>query len=111
MQINCIGEVETQNLVLRIKKYGLIECLKKNVPSDVPGIAFLSGGQANDLATAHLNEINKKDTDWNVTFSYGRALQQDALKAWSGNLKNTQLAQQALLSRAKANSLATGFNL
>ena len=88
-----------------------LECLKKNVPSDVPGIAFLSGGQSNDLATAHLNEMNKKDTDWNVTFSYGRALQQDALKAWSGNLENTQVAQQALLSRAKANSLATGSNL
>ena len=88
-----------------------LECLKKNVPSDVPGIAFLSGGQSDDLATAHLNEMNKKDTDWNVTFSYGRALQQDALKAWSGNLENTQVAQQALLSRAKANSLATGFNL
>ena len=88
-----------------------LECLKKNVPSDVPGIAFLSGGQSDDLATAHLNEMNKKDTDWNVTFSYGRALQQDALKAWSKNLENPHVAQQALLSRAKANSLATGSNL
>ena len=55
--------------------------------------------------------MNKKDTDWNVTFSYGRALQQDALKAWSKNLENPQLAQQALLTRAKANSLATRSNL
>ena len=84
-----------------------LACLIKNVPSEVPGIAFLSGGQSNDLAISHLNEMNKKDTDWNVTFSYGRALQQDALKAWAGNFENTKATQEALLSRAKANSLAT----
>ena len=84
-----------------------LACLIKNVPSKVPGIAFLSGGQSNDLAISHLNEMNKKDTDWNVTFSYGRALQQDALIAWSGNFENTKATQEALLSRAKANSLAT----
>ena len=87
-----------------------LECLTKNVPSEVPGIAFLSGGQSNDLAISHLNEMNKKDTDWNVTFSYGRALQQDALKIWAGNLENTNATQGALLSRAKANSLATKGN-
>jgi fructose-bisphosphate aldolase class I len=84
-----------------------LACLTKNVPSEVPGIAFLSGGQSNDLAISHLNEMNKKDTDWNVTFSYGRALQQDALRVWSGNFENTKATQEALLSRAKANSLAT----
>ena len=84
-----------------------LACLTKNVPSEVPGIAFLSGGQSNDLAISHLNEMNKKDTDWNVTFSYGRALQQDALKAWAGNFENTKATQEALLSSAKANSLAT----
>ena len=84
-----------------------LACLTKNVPSKVPGIAFLSGGQSNNLAIAHLNEMNKKDTDWNVTFSYGRALQQDALKAWAGNFENTKATQEALLSSAKANSLAT----
>ena len=84
-----------------------LACLIKNVPSEVPGIAFLSGGQSNDLAISHLNEMNKKDTDWNVTFSYGRALQQDALKVWSGNFENTKATQEALLSSAKANSLAT----
>jgi fructose-bisphosphate aldolase class I len=84
-----------------------LACLIKNVPSEVPGIAFLSGGQSNDLAISHLNEMNKKDTDWNVTFSYGRALQQDALKAWAGNFENTKATQEALLSSAKANSLAT----
>ena len=54
--------------------------------------------------------MNKKDTDWNVTFSYGRALQQDALKIWAENLENTNATQEALLSRAKANSLATKGN-
>ena len=86
-----------------------LECLTKNVPLDVPGIAFLSGGQSNDLAILHLNEMNKHNTNWNVTFSYGRALQQDALKAWSG--KNSELAQEALLLRAKSNSLATTASL
>jgi fructose-bisphosphate aldolase class I len=88
-----------------------LECLTKNVPSEVPGIAFLSGGQSNELATLHLNEMNKYNTNWNVTFSYGRALQQDALKAWAGKSENTNATQDALLSRAKANSLATTASL
>ena len=88
-----------------------LECLTKNVPSEVPGIAFLSGGQSNELATLHLNEMNKGDTNWNVTFSYGRALQQDALKAWAGKSENIEATQEALLSRAKANSLATTASL
>jgi fructose-bisphosphate aldolase class I len=84
------------------------KCLKDNVPSDVPGIAFLSGGQSSDLATAHLNEMNEKymdDMPWNLTFSYGRALQEDALKAWGGS--NRENAQEALMNRAQSNSLAT----
>ena len=84
------------------------KCLKDNVPSDVAGIAFLSGGQSSDLAVAHLNNINEKYIDempWNVTFSYGRALQEDALKAWNGS--NRISGQKALLYRAKANSLST----
>ncbi len=88
-----------------------LECLTKNVPSEVPGIAFLSGGQSNELATLHLNEMNKHNTNWNVTFSYGRALQQDALKAWAGKSENINATQDALLSRAKANSLATTASL
>jgi len=88
-----------------------LECLTKNVPSEVPGIAFLSGGQSNELATLHLNEMNKYNTNWNVTFSYGRALQQDALKVWSGKSENINATQDALLSRAKANSLATTASL
>ena len=84
------------------------KCLKDNVPSDVPGIAFLSGGQSSDLATAHLNTMNKKymsEMPWNLTFSYGRALQEDALKAWGGSNRNE--GQEALIFRAKNNSLAT----
>ena len=84
------------------------KCLKDNVPSDVPGIAFLSGGQSSDIATSHLNTMNEKymdDMPWNLTFSYGRALQEDALKAWSGS--NREDAQKALMFRAHSNSLAT----
>ena len=88
-----------------------LECLTKNVPSEVPGIAFLSGGQSNELATLHLNEMNKHNNNWNVTFSYGRALQQDALKAWAGKSENINATQDALFSRAKANSLATTASL
>jgi len=84
------------------------KCLKDNVPSDVPGIAFLSGGQSSDLATAHLNKMNEMymdDMPWNLTFSYGRALQEDALKVWSGS--NRTDAQKALMFRSRSNSLAT----
>ena len=84
------------------------KCLKDNVPSDVPGIAFLSGGQSSDLATAHLNTMNEKYMDnmpWNLTFSYGRALQEDALKVWAGS--NRLDAQKALMFRSHSNSLAT----
>ena len=84
-----------------------INCLFRNVPPDVPGIAFLSGGQSDDHATFHLNEMNKYETDWNLTFSYGRALQQAALKAWSGKKENVTDAQEVLILKAKANSLAT----
>ena len=84
-----------------------INCLFRNVPPDVPGIAFLSGGQSDDHATFHLNEMNKYETDWNLTFSYGRALQQAALKAWSGKKENVTDAQEVFIQKAKANSLAT----
>ena len=84
-----------------------INCLSANVPIEVPGIAFLSGGQPDEQATLHLNEMNKYDSDWNLTFSYGRALQQTALKAWSGKPENLELAQEAFIEKAKANSLAS----
>jgi len=84
-----------------------LKCLKNNVPKAVMGIAFLSGGQSSDVATAHLNAMNAMDGNlpWNLTFSYGRALQQDALNIWKGS--DRIAAQEAFLNRAKANSLAT----
>ena len=84
-------------------------CLKKNVPANVPGIAFLSGGQSSDLATLHLNKMNEKYSDmpWNLTFSYGRALQHDSLNRWEGKKENRKDAQELLLLRAHNNSLAT----
>ena len=84
-----------------------VNCLSAHVPSEVPGIAFLSGGQSDEDATLHLNEMNKYETDWNLTFSYGRALQQSALKVWSGKKENVADAQEAFIEKAKANSLAT----
>ena len=87
-----------------------IKCFKEYVPEQVGGIAFLSGGQNSDVATAHLNQMNQKYSElpWNLTFSYGRALQQDALNAWSGS--NREKGQKELLKRAKNNSLATTGN-
>ena len=84
-----------------------INCLSANVPTEVPGIAFLSGGQPDEHATLHLNEMNKYNNEWNLTFSYGRALQQPALKAWSGKSENIKIAQDALMERVKSNSLAS----
>ena len=84
-----------------------MNCLSANVPTEVPGIAFLSGGQPDEHATLHLNEMNKYDNDWNITFSYGRALQQPALKAWSGRSENIKIAQEVFMERVKSNSLAS----
>ncbi len=84
-----------------------LRCLKSAVPGDVPGIAFLSGGQSDEEATAHLNEMNKRGPHpWVLTFSYARALQNAALKIWSGKESNVKDAQTAFLKRAKANSEA-----
>ena len=85
-----------------------VDCFLNTVPASVPGIAFLSGGQSDELATAHLNAMNQIDnTPWNLTFSYGRALQAPALKSWSGKDENISSAQDAFMKRAKFNSLAT----
>ncbi len=85
-----------------------VKCLKATVPVAVPGIAFLSGGQSDVEATAHLNAMNAKyDTPWNLTYSYGRALQAAPLKAWAGKAENYDAAQAAFNHRAKMNSLAT----
>jgi len=81
--------------------------LKRCVPSAVPGIAFLSGGQSDEEATAHLNAMNRiGGLPWKLTFSYGRALQAAPQKAWSGKNENVAAAQRAFSHRAKMNGLA-----
>ncbi|MBO6491695.1 MAG: fructose-bisphosphate aldolase class I [Pelagibacteraceae bacterium] len=85
-----------------------IKCLKENVPNEVPGIAFLSGGQTEVEATQNLNEINKiNDTNFLMSFSYGRALQQSALKNWAKNIEETSNAQKIFNHRSKMNGLST----
>ena len=84
-----------------------LECLKKSVPSSVPGIAFLSGGQTELEATKNLNQINiKNDTNFIMTYSFGRALQQSALKFWSKDINNISGTQEIFDHRAKMCSLA-----
>lgn len=87
-----------------------VKCLSETVPADVPGCAFLSGGQSDLDATHHLNYMNENFADklnWNLTFSYGRALQQTALKTWSGKPENEEAAQDVLYHRAKCNGFAS----
>ena len=84
-----------------------LKCLKNSVPSEVPGIAFLSGGQTEIEATENLNLINmKNDTNFIMSYSYGRALQQSALKFWSKNIDNIDGTQKVFNHRAKMNTLA-----
>ncbi|MBX9812877.1 MAG: fructose-bisphosphate aldolase class I [Burkholderiales bacterium] len=86
-----------------------VRILKRTVPAAVAGIAFLSGGQSDEAATAHLNTMNRMfagNLPWPLSFSYGRALQQPSLKAWKGSAANVAAAQAALLHRARMNSLA-----
>ena len=93
-----IGEVAKRTL----------ECLTESVPSDLPGIAFLSGGQSDILATAHLDAMNKiGGFSWKLSFSYGRALQAAALKAWGGKPENIFISQDELSHRAEMNKLAS----
>jgi fructose-bisphosphate aldolase class I len=85
-----------------------VRVLKNCVPGAVPGIAFLSGGQSDEEATAHLDAINRiGGLPWRLTFSYGRALQASPQKAWSGKSENTAAAQRAFSHRARMNGLAT----
>jgi len=84
-----------------------LECLKNSVPNEVPGIAFLSGGQSEIEATENLNLINKNNnTNFVMTYSYGRALQQSALKVWSKDIKNVEATQNTFNHRAKMCTLA-----
>ena len=84
-----------------------LQCFRRHVPAAVPGIVFLSGGQSDENATARLNAINAMGPHpWEISFSYGRALQAPALKAWGGESSNVQAGQDAYLHRAKMNGLA-----
>ena len=91
-----------------------VKCLGANVPKEVPGIAFLSGGQSDESASNNLSYINKiNHNPWKVTFSYGRALQLEAMKKWKGDNKNNKEAQKIIIKRSYLNSLAASgkYNL
>jgi fructose-bisphosphate aldolase class I len=85
-----------------------VRCLLNTVPASVPGIAFLSGGQTDEEASAHLNAMHNLGIDlpWGLTFSYGRALQQAAMQAWNGKAENVGAAQKVMLQRAMCNGKA-----
>jgi fructose-bisphosphate aldolase class I len=112
------GTVLKPNMVVPGKKSGqkaspeqvaaeTVRLFKQTVPVAVPGIAFLSGGQSDEVATAHLDAMNKiGGLPWNLTFSYGRALQAAPQKAWSGKPANVPAAQRAFAHRAEMNGLA-----
>ena len=118
-RINLEGMVLKPNMVISGKKAAnragpeqvaeaTLRTLKRHVPPAVPGIAFLSGGQSSEEATLHLSLMNKMGPlPWSLTFSYGRALQDDALKAWGGQSATFGSGQKAMIKRAKLNGLAT----
>ena len=84
-----------------------VKCFNQTVPAAVPGIAFLSGGQSDELASAHLSAMNRIGPHpWELSFSYGRALQAPALKAWGGREDQVGAAQAAYLHRAQCNGAA-----
>jgi len=84
-----------------------LKCLRETVPPAIPGIVFLSGGQTDETATAHLSEMNRiGGAPWELSFSYGRALQAPTLKAWSGQAANVAAGQKAFYHRAKLNGAA-----
>jgi fructose-bisphosphate aldolase class I len=84
-----------------------VRCYRATVPAAVPGIVFLSGGQSDEVATAHLNAMNQLgNLPWQLSFSYGRALQAPALQAWKGETANVDAGRNAFLHRAKLNSAA-----
>jgi fructose-bisphosphate aldolase class I len=86
-----------------------LRCLRRHVPAAVPGIVFLSGGQEDKLATCHLDAINRLPVakPWIISFSYGRALQDPALKAWHGSDQNLTQGARAIARRARCNSAAS----
>jgi fructose-bisphosphate aldolase class I len=112
------GIVLKPNMVIAGKKCGkqaspqqvaeaTLSCLRRRVPAAVPGIAFLSGGQSEAEATLHLSLMNGAGPQpWQLSFSYGRALQQSTLDAWRGAAANVATAQRVFLRRARLNGLA-----
>ena len=100
---DCAAQAGVEDVAART-----VQCLLRTVPAAVPGIMFLSGGQSEEEATAHLNAMNAsfQGLPWKLSFSYGRALQAGALKAWKGDDANAGAAQQSLLERARQNSAA-----
>ena len=86
-----------------------VKCLLRSVPDTVPGIAFLSGGQSSELASARLNAMNlrfRSQLPWELSFSFARAIQQPAMEIWNGKAEKVLKAQQALLHRANCNRMA-----
>ena len=105
--VDCPQQADTEE-VARMT----LRCLRNTVPEEVAGIAFLSGGMSDEKATANLDAINRLarqsgDVKWSITFSYGRALQQRALKIWKGSSANVSAAQQAISKRARLNGAAS----
>jgi fructose-bisphosphate aldolase, class I len=101
---DCSGQASVQEVAT-----ATLRCLRRHVPAAVPGIVFLSGGQKDRLATAHLDAINNLPgpKPWKLSFSYGRALQDAALEAWHGRDENLKAGQQAFYHRARCNGAAT----
>ena len=100
------GDCPTQAGVAQVAE-ATVASLRDHVPASVPGIVFLSGGQSDEVATAHLNAMNRLGgAPWDLRFSYGRALQAPALKAWKGQAANGPAAQQAFWHRARLNGAA-----
>jgi fructose-bisphosphate aldolase class I len=99
---DCPQQADTEEVAART-----LRCFYRHVPAAVPGVVFLSGGQSDEDATAHLNAMNATGPHpWELSFSYGRALQAPALKAWGGSAENAEAAQRAFYRRAKLNGLA-----
>jgi fructose-bisphosphate aldolase class I len=117
-RVDLTGMVLKPNMVISGKKCSnragvqqvaeaTVRCLRDHVPASVPGIAFLSGGQSSQEATAHLSAMNAMGPHpWQLSFSYGRALQEEALKAWGGKAGQFNAGQAAFARRARLNGLA-----
>ena len=116
--VNLEGTILKPNMIVSGKKCATqasveevaektVACFKRVVPAAIPGIVFLSGGQSDEAATAHLNAMNAiGGLPWKMSFSYGRALQAAPQKAWGGKAENLPAAQKAFLHRARMNGLA-----